>query len=208
VAEYSADIYTEADGSDDTWAHLGPLQALAGSWRGGRGRDVSPKAQGPEVTQYLEERVFEPIDRQVNGPQLMYGLRYHQHVNKSDEALTFHDQVGYVLWEPATETIYMTLAIPRGQVAMAMGQAESGARTFTLRADVGSPAAGILTNPWLDTHFHTASWEITFTALDTDSLSYAQTTMLLIDGSAEPFAHRDSAVLTRVAEAQPNPLMR
>jgi len=169
---------------------------------------VSPKAQGPEVTQYLEEWVFEPIDRQVNGPQLMYGLRYHQHVNKSDEALTFHDQVGYVLWEPATETIYMTLAIPRGQVAMAMGQAESGARTFTLRADVGSPAAGILTNPWLDTHFHTASWDITFTALDTDSLSYAQTTMLLIDGSAEPFAHRDSAVLTRVAEAQPNPLMR
>ena len=208
MAAYSADIYTEADGSDDTWAHLGPLQALAGSWRGERGRDVSPKAQGPEITEYLEEWVFEPIDRQVNGPQLIYGLRYHQHVNRSDEALTFHDQVGYVLWEPAAERVYMTLAIPRGQVAMAMGHVEPEARTFTLRAEVGSPASGILTNPWLYEHFHTSAWEISFTALSANSLSYAQTTTLVIDGSAEPFAHRDSAVLTRIAEAQPNPLIR
>ena len=102
----------------------------------------------------------------------------------------------------------MTLTIPRGQVAMAMGHVEPEARTFTLRAEVGSPASGILTNPWLDEHFHTSAWEISFTALSANSLSYAQTTTLVIDGSAEPFAHRDSAVLTRIAEAQPNPLIR
>lgn len=109
---YSSDIFTEADGSDDTLAELGPLRGLAGTWQGERGRDVSPKADGPETTTYREEWIFEPIDRQVNGPQLLYGLRYHQHVNKFDEELTFHDQVGYLLWEPAAQAIYMTLAIP------------------------------------------------------------------------------------------------
>ena len=29
-------------------------------------------------------------------------LRYHIHINTPDEAITFHDQVGYWLWEPAT----------------------------------------------------------------------------------------------------------
>jgi len=203
---YPDDIFTEADGSDDTLAELGPLRALAGTWQGERGRDISPKAQGPETTIYREEWTFDPIDRQVNGPQLLYGLRYHQHVNKFDEALTFHDQVGYLLWEPAARTIYMTLAIPRAQVAMAMGTAESGDSTFTLRADVGNPAAGILTNPWMDSHFHTTSWEIAFTVHGTDSISYAQITTLHISDQAEPFAHRDSAKLTRVSPARPNPL--
>ena len=30
--DYGADIYTEADGSDDTLANLGPLAPLAGIW--------------------------------------------------------------------------------------------------------------------------------------------------------------------------------
>jgi hypothetical protein len=203
---YPADIFTEADGSDDTLSELGPLGALAGVWKGERGRDISPKADGPETTTYREEWTFDPIDRQVNGPQLLYGLRYHQHVNKFDEALTFHDQVGYLLWEPATQFVYMTLAIPRGQVAMAMGSVSQGESAFTLRADVGHPAAGILTNPWMDSHFHTTSWEISFKINGADSFSYAQTTTLHVAGQDEPFAHRDSATLPRVAVAPPNPL--
>lgn len=202
------DIYTEAEGSDDTLACLGPLRALAGTWLGERGRDISPKAQGPETTVYSEEWSFEPIDRQVNGPQLLYGLRYHQHVNRSDEAITFHDQVGYLLWEPEAEMVYMTLAIPRAQVAMAMGRVEPSATAFTLRADAGRPAAGILTNPWLDEHFHTVAWEITFTSGGPDTLSYAQTTTLAISGQSGEFAHRDSASLRRTAAATPNPLAR
>jgi len=203
---YPADIFTEADGSDDTLSELGPLRGLAGVWHGERGRDISPKADGPEATTYREKWTFDPIDRQVNGPQLLYGLRYHQHVNKFDEELTFHDQVGYLLWEAAARTVYMTLAIPRGQVAMAMGSVSEGESTLTLRADAGEPAAGILANPWLDSNFHTASWEISFKILGADSFSYAQTTTLHVNGQDEPFAHRDSATLTRVSAARPNPL--
>ena len=39
--------------------------------------------------------------------------------------MTFHDQVGYWLWEPATGLVMQTLAIPRGQVALAPGRASA-----------------------------------------------------------------------------------
>ena len=69
---------------------------------------------------------MEPIDPQTNGPQLLYGLRYHIHINTAEEAITFHDQVGYWLWEPATGLIMQTIAIPRGQLeaALALGMSK------------------------------------------------------------------------------------
>src|SRR5206468_4163170 len=79
---------------------------------------------------YLERVELQPIDPQMNGPQLFYGLRYHVHVVKPGEVETFHDQVGYWLWEPATKTVIHTLAIPRAQVALAIGFAEPDAREF------------------------------------------------------------------------------
>jgi hypothetical protein len=39
---------------------------------------------------------------------------------------TFRDQVGYLLWEPATSTVTMTLAIPRAKVAMAQWHGRAG----------------------------------------------------------------------------------
>ena len=35
--DYGSDIYTEADGSDDTLANLGPLGPLAGIWTSAEG---------------------------------------------------------------------------------------------------------------------------------------------------------------------------
>src|SRR3954470_16013219 len=119
-----SDIYTEPeDFSPDTLANLGPLRPLAGVWQSAGGVDVSPKAAGPERRAYREHVRMEPIDPQPNGPQLLYGLRYHIHVNTPEEEITFHDQVGYWLWEPATGVIMQTIAIPRGQVVLAGGTA-------------------------------------------------------------------------------------
>ena len=73
------------------------------------GRDVNPKAQGPEQRDFIEHIIFEPIDPQANGPQLFYGLRYHIHITTAEEDITFHDQVGYWLWEPATGLVLQTL---------------------------------------------------------------------------------------------------
>ena len=142
--DYGSDIYTEADGSDDTLANLGPLGPLAGIWTSAEGADVHPVGAGSDITGpvvdgdehnvFVERYELHPIDPQTNGPQLFYGLRYHTHIVKPGEVETFHDQVGYWLWEPAARTVLHTLAIPRGQVLLAMGTAEPDATEFEVSA--------------------------------------------------------------------------
>ncbi len=201
------DIYTETEDVDpNTLAHLGPLAALAGIWEG-QGLDVHPVAEGTESEPYVERAEFHPIDPQSNGPQLLYGLRYHLSIQKVGEIETFHDQIGYWLWEPATKTITQTLAIPRAQVAMAQGSAEPDARRFTVRAELGSPTAGIVSGPFLDAHFKTLSYECTITANADGTITYAQDTVLQIPGR-EPFHHTDANSWKRVGPPLLNPLMR
>ena len=187
-------------------ANLGPLGPLAGVWQGRLGTDVHPVVTGAETDAYTERYELQPIDAQTNGPQLFYGLRYHQHIVKPGEIETFHDQVGYLLWEPATQTVLMTLAIPRGQVAMASGTVAPDATTFTLTATAGDPHAGIVSNPFLDMAFHTPSWTITFRIAADDSWSYEQVTLLDVQGGPDGFEHHDASTLVRIAAPTPNPL--
>jgi hypothetical protein len=91
---YGNDIYDEPDGAPDTLVHLGPLAPLAGVWVGMKGYDAHPHESGRENNVFVENSELQPIDRQTNGPQLFYGLRYHTHVVKKGETETFHDQVG------------------------------------------------------------------------------------------------------------------
>jgi len=199
------DIYTEPEGVDlDTLRNLGPLTPLAGTWEG-RGLDTHPVAAGALDEPYRERIVFEPLDPQTNGPQLLYGLRYHVHVNKLDELLTFHDQIGYWTWEPATGTILQSVAIPRGQVVLAAGTAEPGARRFTVKATLGSPVAGIVSAPFLRENFTTLEYSITVTANDDGTIGYEQDVVLQVAGRPEPFHHVDKNTLRRVAPPQPNP---
>src|SRR5580765_2206270 len=134
------DIYTEPESSPDTLAHLGPLRRLAGVWESDQGVDINPKADGPQRRVYREHIRMEPIDSQSNGPQLLYGLRYHIHINTPEEAITFHDQVGYWLWEPATGLIMQTVAMPRGQVVLAGGTAKPDDTCFSVEARRGGYA--------------------------------------------------------------------
>ena len=119
---FADDIFTEPEDVDpDTLANLGPLARLAGIWEGRKGVDLNPKAEGPERRLYNERIEMQPIDPQANGPQLFYGLRYHVDVTTDEELSTFHDQVGYWLWEPKTGLVMQTLTIPRGQALLAIG---------------------------------------------------------------------------------------
>src|SRR5690348_5052739 len=98
-----ADIYTEPYPVDvDTLANLGPLKSIAGIWQGLRGLDVKPKAQGPKKQAYVERIELHPIDPVTNGPQLLYGLKYSTFITKPEQIKTYHEQLGYWLWEPAT----------------------------------------------------------------------------------------------------------
>jgi hypothetical protein len=202
------DIFTEPDEIDpDTLANLGPLRRLAGTWEGRKGLDVNPKADGPDRAQFIERLDLQPIDPQANGPQVFYGLRYHAHILKPGEATTYHDQVGYWLWEPATGLILQTLAIPRGQIALAKGFAAPDAISFKVCARRGETENGICSTVFLERAFRTESYEIQVTSNPDGTWSYFEDTVLIVQGQAEPFHHQDSNTLTKVAEPRPNPLV-
>jgi hypothetical protein len=164
MTNFPDDIFTEpSDVADDTLANLGPLRRLAGTWEGRKGVDLNPKADGPERKEFTERMVMEPIDAQANGPQLFYGLRYHTRILAVGEAATFHDQVGYWLWEPATGLVLQTVAIPRGQVAIASGQATPDATQLILKAERGQTEYGICSTTFLEHAFRTDSYRIEVT---------------------------------------------
>jgi hypothetical protein len=209
MAAFPEDIFTEpSDVDPDTLANLGPLRRMAGIWEGRVGVDLNPKAEGPERREYLERIELQPIDPQANGPQLFYGLRYHIHILATDEDATFHDQVGYWLWEPATGLVQQTVAIPRAQVALACGQAAADATSFVLTAERGQTGAGICSTGFLEHAFRTDSYSIEVTFNADGTWSYVSDILLAVRGRAEPFLHRDHNTLTKVAEPTPNPLMR
>jgi hypothetical protein len=214
--DYGKDIYTEAVGDDDTLANLGPLRPLAGFWTSDTGADVHPVGPGSDVTgtvidndehnEFVERYELQAIDPQTNGPQLFYGLRYHTHIVKPGEVETFHDQVGYWLWEPAARLVVLSLAIPRAQVALAAGHAEPDATEFEVRATRGTETYGILSNPFLDQAFQTVSFRMTITVRDDGSWSYEQHTEMRIPDREGLVDHVDRNTLTRVAQPTPNPL--
>ena len=201
------DIFTEPDASPDTLANLGPLRRLAGVWASEEGVDINPKGDGPEQRVFRERIRMDPIDAQTNGPQLLYGLRYHIHINTPEEAITFHDQVGYWLWEPATGLIMQSLAIPRGQVALAGGTAKPGDDRIWVEARRGDPRFGICSTTFLEEAFRTDYYRIDITFNSDDSWTYVTRTDLAVRGKTPPFDHRDTNTLRRIAQSEPNPLL-
>lgn len=209
MGHFSEDIYTEPNPIDvDTLRNLGPLRAMAGVWQGQRGLDVKPKVDGPRKQAFVERIELQPIDPQTNGPQLLYGLRYHTHITKPDQVKTYHEQVGYWLWEPATGSVIHTLTIPRGMVVMAQGQAQADDKSFEVVATQVDENFGIRSSPFLDYAFKTTEFRIKVTVNEDGSWGYEEDTVLLIQGKSEPFHHTDRNLLTKVAEPTPNPLAR
>jgi len=116
--------------------------------------------------------------------------------------------VGYWLWEPATGMVLQTLAIPRGQVALASGQAKPGDDRLTLVAKRGETQYGVCSTAFLEYGFRTDAYRIELTFHGEDAWSYDITTTLVVHGRPEPFEHRDRNTLKRVAPGKPNPLMQ
>jgi hypothetical protein len=204
---FPEDIFTEPEDVDpDTLANLGPLRRLAGVWEGRKGIDLNPKAEGPERREYLERIEMQPIDPQANGPQLLRGLRYHIHINTPEEDITFHDQVGYWLWDAETGLVMQSLTIPRGQSVLAGGAAKPDGSGLVVSARRGETEYGIVSTAFLEYAFRTDSYTLDVTFNADGSWSYISDTMLAVRGQPEPFRHRDRNTLVKVAEPTPNPL--
>lgn len=205
---YGEDIYSEPDGDVDTLSNLGPLAPIAGVWEGRKGIDEHPVVEGLEQNVFVEHYELQPCDRQTNGPQLFYGLRYHTHIVKPGEFETFHEQVGYWMWEPAANLITFSPCLLRGQTLLAAGNAEPGDTEFEVRATLGSSIYGILSNPFLDRAFRTTSFRMHVSISSNGTWSYEEEAMLEIPGATVPFSHIDRNTLTRVAAPTPNPMAR
>ena len=206
---FPEDIFTEPENVDpDTLANLGPLRRLAGTWQSSKGVDLAPKAPGLERREYIERIDMQPTDPQANGPQLFYGLRYHVHINTVEEDITFHDQVGYWLWEPATGLVLQSLTLPRGQTALASGRAKPDDMSLVVSAARGQTNYGICSTDFLEYAFRTDSYRLEITFNTDGSWSYVSDTMLMVRGRTELFRHRDVNTLVKVAEPKPNPLFQ
>jgi Uncharacterized conserved protein len=132
-------------------------------------------------------------------------LRYHIHINTPEEDITFHDQVGYWLWEPATGLILQTVAIPRGQVLLASGQAKPDDVKISVSAKRGDTRYGICSTEFLDEAFRTDSYRCDITFNADGSWSYLIETKLLVKGQDRPFNHHDTNTLKRIEGPKLNP---
>jgi hypothetical protein len=207
VNPFPEDIFTEQEDVDpDTLANLGPLRRLAGVWQSTKGVDLAPKAPGPERREFIERIEMQPIDPQANGPQLFYGLRYHIHINTNEEDITFHDQVGYWLWEKETGLVLQSLTIPRGQTVLAFGHAKPDDMQLTVSAARGQTNYGICSTDFLEYAFRTDSYRLEITFNADGGWSYVSDTMLKVRGKEELFRHRDVNALVKIGEPIPNPL--
>jgi hypothetical protein len=201
------DIYAEQEDVDvHALAHLGPLAALAGVWEGVKGLDVNPFYEGERRQAYVERIELQPIDPQSNGPQLLYGLRYHTRIVKPGEVETYHDQVGYWLWEPATGALMHTLTIPRGQIVLATAKRRRTPRPSRCAPSGGPPSTAYAPRPFLEAAFRTDSFLMRVTVNADGTWSYFEDTVMTVKGRAEPFHHTDRNTLKRVEAPKPNPL--
>ena len=193
------DIYTEPDPLDeDVVANLGPFAPLVGTWEGAEGLDTAPDRDGPEQTPYRERLTFEPAGPVVNGPQVLYGLKYATTAWPMGEEDPFHEELGYWLWDPERKQAMRMFMVPRGVAVLAGGTVEPGDSSFTLAADVGSEVYGIVSNPFLDKAFKTVHYEVTVKVEGDGVFSYEEDTVLKVLGADELFHHTDANRLKRV----------
>jgi len=179
-------------------SNLGPLASLAGIWEGDKGADIAPAKEGSHETHFRERITFEPLGPVVNGPQVLYGLRYTTIAWPLIQEQPFHEEVGYWLWDAARKQVMRCFIVPRGVVVNAGGISEPDAKEFFMAADAGSLVYGILSNPYLEQAAKTVRYELTVTIHEPWKFSYKEDTQLQIADRPEVFHHTDQNTMTRV----------
>lgn len=185
------------DIDEDIVNNLGPLAALAGVWEGNQGLDTSPIRNGQTETKFRERMTFEPMGPVVNGPQVLYGLRYATVAWPLNQETPFHEEVGYWLWDPKEQLVMRCFIVPRGIAVNAGGKADLEGKGFDLSASVGSETFGILSSPFLDQAYKTVRYTLKVMFQDDGQFSYFEDTQLKIHGRDGIFHHTDQNALTR-----------
>lgn len=184
--------------SDEIIKNLGPLAALAGTWQGNQGIDISRIHSKETETKFREKIVFQPLGPVNNGPQELYGLRYSMTAWRLGEDEGFHEELGYWLWDAENKQVLRCFMVPRGVVINAGGAAEADSKNFHMEAEVGSETYGILSNKFLDETYKTKKYVLDVTIHDDGKFSYKQDTQLWIPVNEAIFHHTDENTLEKV----------
>jgi hypothetical protein len=178
--------------------NYGPLASLAGRWEGDKGKDLAPEPDGEQEPPYHETLTFEAIGDVTNAEsQTLSVLRYHQVVSKKSDNQIFHDETGYWMWDPKTDTIMHSLVIPRGVCVLAGGKANSAggpATVLDVKAVSGDKDWGIIQSPFMQEKAKTVEFRHNI-SIEGDELTYSETTVLEI--YSKTFDHTDSNTLKR-----------
>ncbi len=183
-------------------ADYGPLELLFGTWKGDKGIDLAPEPKENEVNPYYETMVFERAGDVDNaGTQVLAIARYHLSVRKKENDETFHDQVGYWLWDKENQIIMHSFTIPRGMAILAGGMFENTQDsyeqvTFNVATKLGEDE-GISQSPFMLDNAKTTAFSQELTVNSTE-LSYSQTTVLEIYG--RDMNHTDVNTLQKVSD--------
>ena len=179
---------------------FGPLAALAGTWEGDEGLDVSFSNQLGNMidTPYRERTTLSPFGPVENGTQTLYGLDYRMAAWRGEEENPFHTEVGYWLWDAADRQVLRSFTIPRGSAILAGGTASAEDTTFTMAAAAGSETYGILSNRFLAAQARCIAYEVTVTVAEDGSFAYDETSTIEHQRNGSLVIHTDRNVMRRV----------
>ena len=177
----------------------GPLAMLIGTWKGGKGKDVSPEPTGQQEIPFSEVITFSEVGMVDNADQQhLAALGYHQVVTRLDTNKVFHDQMGYWMWDAATGTVMQSLVIPRAVAVLAGGTFKGDAKGSTVNLYVESKLDDkkwtIAQSPFMQEKARTLEFYHTI-KVSARELTYRETTMLDIYG--KKFKHTDENTLTK-----------
>jgi len=178
--------------------NYGPLESLIGVWKGNKGVDVAPEPTGEENTPYHETLTFTAIGDVKNAnSQVLAVLRYHQVVQRQSDDAVFHDEVGYWMWDAATDVVMHSLAIPRAVTLLAGGhhsKLSDEKVVLEVFAEAGHEKWDIIQSPFMSEKAKTTSFNHTI-EVSGNTLKYHETTMLDIYG--KKFEHTDNNELIK-----------
>lgn len=180
--------------------NYGPLRYLIGIWEGEIGHDIALDDDlGIETNKFRERMFFEPMGQIDNHAQKLFGLRYKTMAWRLGEPDTFHEELGYWLWDAKAKQVMRCFMIPRGVTVIAGGRAKEDDRVLKMSAKLGSKTYGICSNIFLDKEFRTVEYKLKMSIVDENSIRYEEDSVLKLKGRSKLFHHRDANTLRRVA---------
>ena len=178
---------------------LGPLAPFAGVWEGDKGKDESPDDDRATIEHnvFRERIVLEPIGLVENHEQSLYGLRYAKTAWRLGVQESFHEEVGYWLWDADRGEVMRCFMVPRGSTILAGGSCKANASSFSMTAKIGDEGFGVLSNPYLLQKAKCIEYNLNC-SIENGIWTYDEDTVLEMADTGNTLHHTDKNVLKKV----------